>query len=139
MNKFLIITTLFNGAILIRFSLSKLFAWPISVAAFIEMAKPLGIDPTFFRVFTGIIITTVVVAYFTSLYFIVRGLIHKSTKALNFVMFSNLLGTGVMAGALLSEFFLRVTPKWPLVYIAAAIIIFSVTNLLYLRKSAVKA
>ena len=51
MNTFLKATQFVNGCLLVRFSLSKLMAWPISVKAFIEMAKPIGIDPTFFRIF----------------------------------------------------------------------------------------
>lgn len=133
MKKLLIFTHLFSGAILIRFALSKLFAWPISVAAFVEMAQPLGVDPTFFRVFTGIVITTVVLGYFSSLYLIVRDRYLEGRNALTFVKLANLLGIGVMSGALLSEFFLRLTPKVPLVFIASAIVVLSAFNLFKLK------
>ncbi|MEZ4268680.1 MAG: hypothetical protein R3F39_20165, partial [Myxococcota bacterium] len=126
-------THLFSGAILIRFALSKLFAWPISVAAFVEMAQPLGIDPTFFRVFTGVVISAVVVGYFASLYLVVRDKHLGGENALTFVKLANLLGIGVMSGALLAEFFLRLTPKIPLVFIASAIVVLSAFNLFKLR------
>ena len=51
---YIAISSLLSGLILSRFAISKLTGWEISVKAFIEMAKPLGIDPTFFRIFTGI-------------------------------------------------------------------------------------
>jgi hypothetical protein len=43
---------------------------------------------------------------------------------------SGLYATGAMTGALFSEFFLRSNPKWPLVYIATAIVVIAVVNLL---------
>lgn len=132
MKYFLRITQLFSGLLLIRFSISKLFAWPISVNAFIEMAKPIGIDPTFFRLFTGVIISTVCLSYLIGFYFLLKKKL--ATTQLKFVLFSNILGTGVMLGALLSEFFLRVEPKWILVYIASFIVISSIVNALYLSK-----
>jgi hypothetical protein len=55
-NKFLKVTNLLSGLLLIRFSLSKLFAWPISVKAFVKMAKPIGIDPTFFNLLGAAVI-----------------------------------------------------------------------------------
>ncbi|PKN54926.1 MAG: hypothetical protein CVU56_24020 [Deltaproteobacteria bacterium HGW-Deltaproteobacteria-14] len=134
MKKLFIFTHLFSGAILIRFALSKLFAWPISVEAFVEMAQPLGIDPTFFRVFTGVVIATVVVGYFSSLYLVLRDKHLEGGGALTFVKLSNLLGVGVMSGALLSEFFLRTAPKVPLVLIASAIVVFSAFNLFKLNE-----
>jgi hypothetical protein len=134
MKKFLLITQFLNGLLLIRFSLSKLFAWPISVKAFIEMAKPLGIDPTFFRLFTGVIITTVCLSFFIGFYLLITKKVQSSIKALNFTKFSEVIGVGVMIGALISEFALRVEPKWPLVIIASFIVITSAINFLQLNK-----
>jgi hypothetical protein len=134
MNNFMKITNLLSGLLLIRFSLSKLFAWPISVKAFIEMAKPIGIDPTFFRIFTGVIITSICLGYFYSFYLFVRKKIQANTKEIIYSMFFNFLGAGVMIGALTAEFLLRVEPKWPLVYIALFIVITSIINFLNLKK-----
>jgi hypothetical protein len=134
MNKFMKITNLLSGLLLIRFSLSKLFAWPISVNAFIEMAKPIGIDPTFFRLFTGVIITTICLGYFYSFFILIRNKVKANTKEVIYATFFNLLGAGVMVGALISEFALRVEPKWPLVFIATFIVVSSVINFFTLKK-----
>lgn len=133
MSKFILITNFLSGLLLIRFSLSKLFAWPISVKAFIEMAKPIGIDPTFFRLFTGVIITSICLGYFYSFYLVLRDKVQASTKELIYSAAANLLGISVMVGALIAEFFLRVEPKWPLVIIALFIIITSLISLLKLK------
>lgn len=133
MNKFFMFTHFFNAVVLVRFAISKLFAWPVSVAAFVEMAKPIGIDPTFFRIFTGITLTVVIAGYLSSLYLVTRKRFPKKKEWLYLVRGSNLLGASVMVGALLSEFFLRTHPKWPLVYIATAIVTFSALNLYKLR------
>jgi hypothetical protein len=127
------ITSFLSGLLLIKFSLSKLFAWPISVKAFIEMAKPIGVDPTFFRLFTGIIITIICLGYFYSFYLLFRNKVQPNTKEVIYSMLFNLLGAGVMIGALIAEFLLRVEPKWPLVIIALFIVISSVLNLLSLK------
>ena len=134
MSKFIIITNFLSGLLLIRFSLSKLFAWPISVKAFIEMAKPIGIDPTFFRLFTGVIITSICLGYFYSFYLLIRKKVQANTKGVIYSATANLIGTGVMVGALIAEFFLRVEPKWPLVIIALFIIVTSVINIITLKK-----
>lgn len=69
MNKVLFITNLLMGSVLSRFAISKLTGWEISIKAFIEMAYQLGIDPTFFRVSTGIVIAIVVIAYLSTAIF----------------------------------------------------------------------
>jgi hypothetical protein len=135
MINFLKVTQFLNGLLLIRFSISKLFAWPISVEAFVEMAKPLGIDPTFFRIFTGIIISTVCISYFSGFYLLMVSKYNERKNHFNFILFSNILGTGVMIGALASEFLLRTEPKWPLVIIAGFIVVTSILNFTYLNKN----
>jgi len=126
------ITSLLMGLVLIRFAISKLAGWDISVAAFIEMAQPLGIDPTLFRLTTGVQIALLCLSYLaTAIY---SPFEHKTFLAnrLNFKrlsLFANLFGFVTMSGALLAEFFLRVEPKWLLVYIASGIIIFSSINI----------
>lgn len=134
MNAMMKITNFLSGLLLIRFSLSKLFAWPISVKAFIEMAKPLGIDPTFFRLFTGVIITTICLGYFYNFYLLMRKKVKANSKEVIYCAFFTLLGTGVMTGALGAEFMLRDEPKWLLVYIALFIVISSIINLFTLSK-----
>ena len=128
MDKRLLLTHLFNGVILIRFAISKLMAWPISVAAFIEMAKPLGIDPTFFRISTGILVSVVIALYFSCVVLLIKKSLLQHPKARAWGIFSNLVGIGFSLGALFSEFFLREAPKVPLVIIASVIILFSIFN-----------
>ncbi|MEC7276273.1 MAG: hypothetical protein VXV96_08125 [Bdellovibrionota bacterium] len=134
MNLFTKITLFINGALLVRFSLSKLFAWPISVQAFIEMAQPLSLDPTFFRISTGVIISITCLSYFISFFFGITKRELRSLKSMLYTLFSNALGIIVMSGALLAEFFLRVQPKWPLVVIAIFIATTSLINLILLKK-----
>jgi len=134
MNIFTRIITLLSGLLLVRFVLSKFFAWPVSVQAFIEMAKPLAIDPTFFRLFTGVIICIACLGYFISFYLMIRNKIKQNSKELIYTIFFNLYGIGAMTGALAAEFFLREQPKFPLVIIAIFIMSASIINLIYLRK-----
>ncbi|MDV7186541.1 hypothetical protein R3X25_04545 [Lutibacter sp. TH_r2] len=138
MNKVLVfITNALMGIILSRFAISKLAGWEISVNAFIEMAKPIGIDPTFFRVFTGIIISAVVIGYLATAIF---SLVKNNTITKYNIPFSkwatitNLFGLLTMVGALIAEFSLRIQPKWLLVYIALGVILFSVLNIFILNK-----
>lgn len=134
MNIFVKITTLLSGLLLIRFVLSKFFAWPVSVQAFIEMAKPLGIDPTFFRLFTGVIILIACLGFLISFYLLLRRKVKNQSKELIYAVFFYLYGIGAMSGALLAEFILRDEPKMLLVIIALFIVITSIINLIYLRK-----
>jgi len=134
MSIFTKITTLLSGLLLIRFVLSKFFAWPVSVQAFIEMAKPIGIDPTFFRLFTGVIIMIACLGFLISFYLLIRNKVRTQSKELIYTAFFYLYGIGAMIGALLAEFILRDEPKLPLVIIALFIVITSIINLLYLRK-----
>ena len=133
MNKVLFITNLIMGSVLSRFAISKLTGWEISVKAFIEMAEPLGIDPAFFRVSTGIVIAAAVIAYLTTAVFsLLRNnkVIKSKIQFAKWATFANLFGLLTMTGALIAEFLLRVQPKWLLVYIAITIIIFSILNII---------
>jgi len=131
------VSSLGMALILTRFAVSKLAGWEISIKAFIEMAQPLGIDPTLFRVSTGIVLLLVVLAYAaTALYSVQEKRLAPRIK-LNYSKFaslSNLAGLLTMAGALLAEFYLRLEPKWLLVYIAIGIILFSSINIYLLNK-----
>lgn len=137
MRKILFITNLLMGVVLSRFAISKLVGWDISVKAFIEMAKPLGIDPTFFRISTGILISAVVIAYLTTA---ILSLLKKDKLILQKISFNtwaiyaNLFGLLTMTGALISEFSLRIQPKMLLVYIASSIIILSLINILTIKR-----
>ena len=125
-------SSLLMGLILSRFAISKLAGWEISVQAFIEMANPLGIDPTFFRVFTGVIILIIVLSYLVSAFstfFQKKVSLPSKLDYIKFSILTNVFGIFTMIGALLSEFYLRIQPKWLLVYIAIGIIIFSSINL----------
>jgi len=51
------------------------------------------------------------------------------SKYLLLFTFNNLYSTGAMLGALLSEFFLRSSVKWLLVYIAIGIVFITMLNL----------
>lgn len=125
---FIASTSLLIGLVFIRFSLSKLTSNPMVVEQFIEMAKPIGVDPTFFRMSTGVLLLIIAVLYILS----ALGVIFKSRKPNPLVY---LLGIGIMLGALLSEFLLRTEPKWMLVVIALFITTFSSINFLMLRNS----
>tara|TARA_R110001583_G_scaffold35585_1_gene118175 strand:- start:23327 stop:23728 length:402 start_codon:yes stop_codon:yes gene_type:complete len=125
------------GIVLSRFAILKLAGWEISVNAFIEMAKPLGIDPTFFRVFTGIIISAVVIGYLSTAFFSLfrnKASFKAKISYTSWAIFTNIFGLLTMIGALIAEFSLRVQPKWLLVYIALGVILFSGINLFILNK-----
>ncbi len=120
MRPLLILLNSISGLVLVRFTVSKFAGWPVSVAAFVNMAKPLGIDPTFFRIATGFVIGYASIALFTNALIL---LLKKdgNEKARLLFTFNSLYATGAMVGALFAEFLLRSSPKWPLVYIATAI------------------
>jgi len=125
------------GIVLSRFAISKLAAWDISVKAFIEMAKPLGIDPTFFRLSTGVLISAVVIAYLVTAVFSLlrRNTIPKYNIPFSqWAMLTNLFGLLTMVGALIAEYSLRIEPKMMLVYIAASIVTISAINIFLLNK-----
>lgn len=137
MNKIVFITNLLMGAILSRFAISKLTGWEISVKAFIEMAKPLGIDPTFFRISTGILISAVVIGYLsTAIFSVFKNKSDFKISFENWAISANLFGLLTMVGALIAEFSLRVQPKWLLVYIALGVVLFSAINIFILNKTA---
>lgn len=125
------------GIVLSRFAISKLAGWDISVKAFIEMAKPLGIDPTLFRVSTGIVISAVVIGYLiTAAFSLIKNNAITKFKIpfTKWATLTNLFGLLTMLGALIAEFSLRVQPKWLLVYIAIGIISFSAVNIFVLNR-----
>ncbi|WP_166831748.1 hypothetical protein [Thalassoroseus pseudoceratinae] len=129
MKPLLAVLNLLSGLILVRFTVSKFAAWPVSVAAFVEMAKPLGIDPTVFRIATGFVIGYAALSFFAnSLILLLKKEGNGKCKLL--YTFNSLYAIGAMTGALVSEFFLRSAPKWPLVYIAIGIVVIAATNLL---------
>lgn len=137
MSKVLFINNLLMGIVLSRFAISKLTGWEVSVNAFIEMSKPLGINPTFFRVSTGIIISAVVIGYLLTAIFSLtknNSIIKPKIDFNKWAMFANFFGLLTMVGALISEFSLRVQPKWLLVYIALGIVLFSAVNIYILKK-----
>jgi len=129
MKKLLIILNLLSGLVLVRFTVSKFAAWPVSVAGFVDMAKPLGIDPTLFRVSTGFIIGFAALSLFLNTLVLARP---RSKRADRLLAANVIYVVGAMGGALISEFFLRSEVKWPLVYIAVGIIAVSVANVLAL-------
>tara|TARA_R110002072_G_scaffold303069_1_gene492552 strand:- start:23223 stop:23687 length:465 start_codon:yes stop_codon:yes gene_type:complete len=128
MKPLLILLNSISGLVLVRFTVSKFAGWSVSVAAFVDMAKPLGIDPTFFRITTGFVIGYASISLFTNALILLLKMEDNEKSRLLFT-FNSLYGTGAMAGALFSEFFLRSNPKWPLVYIATAIVVVAAANL----------
>jgi len=128
MKPLLILLNSISGLVLVRFTISKFAAWPVSVAAFVDMAKPIGIDPTFFRITTGFIIGYASISLFTNaLILLLKKEGNEKSRLL--YTFNSLYAAGAMIGALFSEFLLRTNPKWPLVYIAAGIVVIAVVNL----------
>lgn len=88
---------------LFRFAISKLAGWEISVKSFIEMAKPLGIDPTFFRLSTGILISILVISYLLNAFFSLKK--NKTLFNIPFAKWAtltNLFGLLTMTGALVA-------------------------------------
>ncbi|MGQ1784532.1 MULTISPECIES: hypothetical protein [unclassified Saccharicrinis] len=133
------VSSLLMSIVLIRFSISKLAGWEVSVNAFIEMAKPLSINPTFFRLITGVQISILCLSYMaTALYTLFMGkkYFFSPLSYYKLSVFANTFGFITMVGALLAEFFLRIQPKWPLVYIAIGIIFFSILNAYIINRKA---
>ncbi|MDF3130577.1 hypothetical protein P0Y35_15320 [Kiritimatiellaeota bacterium B1221] len=129
----LILLNVMTALILTRFTVSKFAAWPESVAGFVDMAKPLGIDPTFFRITTGFIIGFAVLFFLSNVLILIR-MKNAQGGFIRWFTFNNLYALGAMTGALLAEFFLRSSVKWMLVYIALGVILVSILNLLTCRK-----
>lgn len=121
----LIGSNLMAALVLTRFTISKFAAWPVSVAGFVDMAKPLGIDPTLFRIGTGFVIGFAALSHVVNAVIIAR---ESTTKATPLLALNVLYSTGAMTGALLAEFFLRSTVKWPLVGIALGVLFVSITT-----------
>ncbi|RPE00796.1 hypothetical protein EGM88_00140 [Aureibaculum marinum] len=137
MNKLLFITNALMAIVLSRFAISKLTGWEISVKAFIEMAKPLGIDPTFFRIATGILISVVVIGYLaTAIFSLVKNnaITKFNIPFSEWAFYANLLGLLTMVGALIAEYTLRIEPKMLLVYIALGIVLLSSLNIFILNR-----
>lgn len=99
------------------------------------MAKPLVIDPTFFRISKGILISMVVLGYLVTALF---SLINKNNLLYipftQWAKFTNLLGVLTMIGVLVAEYSLRDEPKMMLVYIALGIVSVSAINLFIIKK-----
>ncbi|WFB35266.1 hypothetical protein P3T73_13965 [Kiritimatiellota bacterium B12222] len=93
------------------------------------MAKPLGIDPTFFRITTGFIIGFAMISFLCNCYIILK-MKYAQTGMIRLFTFTNVYALGAMTGALLAEFFLRTDVKWMLVYIALAVIFTASLNLI---------
>ena len=101
------------------------------------MAKPLGVDPTFFRISTGILISAVVIGYLsTAIFSVFKNKSDFKISFANWAISANLFGLLTMVGALIAEFSLRVQPKWLLVYIALGVVLFSAINIFILNKTA---
>lgn len=125
MKKTLFVLNLLAGLVLTRFTISKFAAWPVSVAGFVDMAKPLGIDPTIFRIATGFVIGIAATAHFTTALIALR---EKADTVAPLLAFNVLWSVGAMTGALGAEFFLRTQVKWPLVFIALGVHAVSLSN-----------
>lgn len=123
----LIILNFLAGLVLVRFTVSKFAAWPISVAGFVDMAKPLGIDPTTFRLTAGFIIGYTALAFFINI-LIIFFKKENNRKYILLLTFNILYAIGAMVGALLTEFYLRSSVKWLLVYIAVGVIVIAIMN-----------
>lgn len=138
MKKILILLNLIAGFILLRFTVSKFAAWPISVAGFIDMAQPLGVDPTALRITTGFIIGYAMLAFFTNCFII----FFKKENNRNYVLllgFNIFYALGAMIGALLTEFYIRSSVKWLLVYLAIGVIVVAISNFIAYKSQLSKA
>ncbi|MEG3659057.1 hypothetical protein V5097_16715 [Arenibacter palladensis] len=106
------------------FAIPKLLAKPMSVAGFQQFENAIQIDADFFRVFTGIAEISMVLFI---LYFAITQKIRVGIFAYAFLLIT-------MISALLLEFLARPEPKMLLVIIAILLALFSVYQLLYLKK-----
>ena len=106
------------------FAIPKLLAKPMSVAGFQQFENAIQINADFFRVFTGIAEISMVLFI---LYFSITQKIRVGIFAYAFLLIT-------MISALLLEFFARPEPKMLLVIIAILLALFSVYQLLYLKK-----
>lgn len=106
------------------FAIPKLLAKPMSVAGFQQFENATQINADFFRVFTGIAEISMVLFI---LYFSITQKIRVGIFAYAFLLIT-------MISALLLEFFARPEPKMLLVIIAILLALFSVYQLLYLKK-----
>ena len=106
------------------FAIPKLLAKPMSVAGFQQFENAIQINADFFRVFTGIAEISMVLFI---LYFSITQKIRVGIFAYAFLLIT-------MISALILEFFARPEPKMLLVIIAILLALFSVYQLLYLKK-----
>ncbi|MDO6602621.1 hypothetical protein [Arenibacter palladensis] len=106
------------------FAIPKLLAKPMSVAGFQQFENAIQIDADFFRVFTGIAEISMVLFI---LYFAI-------TQNIRVGIFANAFLLITMISALLLEFLARPEPKMLLVIIAILLALFSLYQLLYLKK-----
>lgn len=122
-----IISQIINGLSILTmafFSIPKLLAKPTSVAGFQQFEKAIHLNADFFMIFTGIseLSMALLILYFA---------ISKKIK-IGLVAYAFLLIT--MISALGLEFFARPEPKMVLVIIAIVLALFSVYQLVYLKK-----
>ena len=109
---------------MVYFAIPKLLAKPMSVAGFQQFENAIQINADFFRVFTGIAEISMVLFI---LYFSITQKIRVGIFAYAFLLIT-------MISALILEFFARPEPKMLLVIIAILLALFSVYQLLYLKK-----
>ena len=106
---------------LIYFSIPKLIGAPASVEGFNQFSPVLNLDPTAFRIFTGISEMGVALLLIASLV-VLRGR-NLLFLAGYFMVFAT------MASGLLIEFFARPQPEMPLVVVAVVFILVSILQL----------
>lgn len=118
------IINIISMVVMVYFAIPKLLAKPMSVAGFQQFENAIQINADFFRVFTGIAEISMVLFI---LYFSITQKIRVGIFAYAFLLIT-------MISALLLEFFARPEPKMLLVIIAILLALFSVYQLLYLKK-----
>jgi hypothetical protein len=109
------------------FAIPKLLAKPTSVAGFKQFEKAIHINADFFMIFTGISELSMALLI---LYFLIKQKIKIGIFAYAFLLVT-------MISALGLEFFARPEPKMLLVIIAVILALFSVYQILYLKKQTV--
>ena len=118
------IINIISMVVMVYFAIPKLLAKPMSVAGFQQFENAIQINADFFRVFTGIAEISMVLFI---LYFSITQKIRVGIFAYAFLLIT-------MISALILEFFARPEPKMLLVIIAILLALFSVYQLLYLKK-----
>lgn len=114
---------LLSAYAMFTFAIPKLRGLPVSVKSFTQFGEVLGISGKNFMYFTGGLELVTALVLFASIFF--------SEKVGNYTAITGyVLLFGTMAGALVTEYFIRETPVPMLVNIAIALLLIAVSQII---------